>query len=678
MLPQGALLALLGQSSEWLVVSDAQGRIAWANEAFIGSTGWSDCIGEALPAVFCAEHDEATSTLQSRLMAALAAGRLDDTVVQLRRPGVHRHPWLRLRLGQAEGLYLWTLRDISAEREAQAESRRLRELLDTAQEFGRLGVWERDIATGQGRWDRHVFRFWGLDPSEGTPGHVEAMQRIHPEDRQSRVYVESTARAGRYAQRYRVLQDDGSLRWIHSQWEIVNGPDGMPQRAVGVMVDDTEVIALARSLDDATAQLGMAVELGQIAVWRHDLTSNRMSYNPRAFDVLGMPYRPEGMSIDEVRSLIHPDDLPGVLAAAERALRDPSAPTDMQARYRRVDGCWRHVLTRRVLQRSPSGEPLAFIGVALDISDQVEQQRQAAELARRLEFATAAAGIGLWSRDPQTDEGHWNAQMYALCGRPPKLGAPSRKEWFERIVHPDDLPAMLASQAELMNGSGSVVEQEYRVRWPDGRSRWLANRVSLDDWDGRPLLFGATLDITDRRAAAEALRQANDRIALATRGAGIGTWEHDLRSDEVRWDAQMYQLRGLDPPVDADDAELSPRHLRQSLSHPDELPLLLEANRQAREARQMASYEFRVRWPDGSYRWLASRSVFDYAEDGRPLRQIGLNWDIHERVTAEASRREALVAQRQNEAKSQLLASWRHELRKPLNAILGFTQLLEL
>jgi PAS domain S-box-containing protein len=678
MLPQGVLQALLEQSSEWLVVSDAQGRIGWASPAFIDATGWSRCIGAALPPCLEPADTGAGPALQARLAAGLAAGRLEDTEVQLRLPGAPARHWLRLRIGQAQGMRLWTLRDIGAERQAQAASRRLGELLETAQEFGRLGVWERDIATGRGHWDHHIFRFWGLDPADGTPDYQDATEFIHPEDRQSRVYAESTRRTGRYAQRYRVQQRDGSLRWIHSQWEIKAGPDGAPQRAVGVMVDDTEVIALARSLDDATAQLSLAVELGQIAVWRHDLKTNLVYYNPRAFDVLGMPYRPEGMSIEEVRSWIHPDDLPGVLTAAARALREPSAPTDMEARYRRVDGSWRHVLTRRVLQQGERGEPLAFIGVALDVSDQVEQQRQAADLTRRLEFATTAAGIGLWSRDPQTGEGHWNAQMYELCGRSPGLGPPTRDEWFHHIVHPDDLASMKASQAGLVAGSGEVIEQEYRAVLPGGALRWLANRVSLELWNGRQLLFGATLDISERRAAAQALRQANDRIALATRGAGIGSWEHDLRSGELRWDAQMYRLRGSSAPTDPQEALAAPARLRQSLAHPDELPLLLEANRQACEAHRMASYEFRVRWPDGSYRWLASRSVFDYDADGTPLRQIGLNWDIHERVAAEAARREALVAQRQNEAKSQLLARMSHELRTPLNAILGFTQLLEL
>jgi hypothetical protein len=42
-----------------------------------------------------------------------------------------------------------------------------------------------------------VFEFWGIDPSQGTPNYNDAVQRIHPEDRERMTYVDSTRRAGR-------------------------------------------------------------------------------------------------------------------------------------------------------------------------------------------------------------------------------------------------------------------------------------------------------------------------------------------------------------------------------------------------------------------------------------------------------------------------------------------------
>ena len=57
-----------------------------------------------------------------------------------------------------------------------------------------------------------MFGFWGLDPAAGTPPSRRPIQRIHPDDRARMNYAESTRHAGRYSQRYRVIQPDGRTR----------------------------------------------------------------------------------------------------------------------------------------------------------------------------------------------------------------------------------------------------------------------------------------------------------------------------------------------------------------------------------------------------------------------------------------------------------------------------------
>ena len=41
--------------------------------------------------------------------------------------------------------------------------------LSMAREFGRIGFWERDLRSGQARWDAHIFDMFGLDPAAGAP-----------------------------------------------------------------------------------------------------------------------------------------------------------------------------------------------------------------------------------------------------------------------------------------------------------------------------------------------------------------------------------------------------------------------------------------------------------------------------------------------------------------------------
>jgi hypothetical protein len=555
--------------------------------------------------------------------------------------------------------------------EAREEIARLQERLDMAREFARFGIWEREIPSGRGSWDPEIFTIYGFPPASEAPSFEQVRAIMHPDDAAAVIYPQSVSEPGRYMRRVRIRRPDGTLRWVRIHWVVKAGPDGKPAQSLGVAIDDTEVIEMARSLGDASAQLKLAVDLGNIAIWRHDLRTDRMYYNDRAFAVLGISPRPEGLSIDEVRSFIHPDDLPHVLESARQALNSDK-PTDMEARYRRSDGSWRYVLTRRVVQRDAAGQPQAFVGVALDVTEQVEKQREAARLAKRLETTAAAAGIGIWSVDIEADVRQWNPQMFALVGRDPSAGLPDQHEWWGRIVHPEDRDALQRHQEDLMRTEGEMREHVFRVMRPDGEVRWLVDRALCELMDGRRVLHGVSLDLTEQRRTELALREANERAALAARGAGIGTWFYDVDTGEGQWDEQMWRLRGLEPRPGALNAEE-----RLAIVHPGDRERLARLMGLRDTQPGPLNTEFRVRWPDGQWRWLASRSVPVVESAGRPQRIVGVNWDVTEARNAEAARQEKALAERESQAKSQFLARMSHELRTPLNAVLGFTQLLE-
>jgi PAS domain S-box-containing protein len=422
-LPDSSALALLqalaAERGEWVVASDPQGRIVWADARFLAVTGWAEALGALLPPQIRPDAVGGAPDVQPVIERGLAEGVLSDTLVQMQAPGRSDPPLrLRLRITAAGGLRLWTMSVLAPEQ------------------------------TG----DRPI------DASAA----LRSTQRV-----------------------------DGG---------------------------------------EASTQLGLAVELAGLSIWRHDLLSNRLHYNARGFEVLGLPYRPEGLMLDEVRALTHPDDVPAVIASAQHTL-ETGQPTTVPARYRRSDGSWRHAVMRRALQRDAGGQPVAFLGVAMDLTDQVVDQLRRAEESHRLNNATASAGVGVWSRDMLSDEAHWNSQMYRLCGRDAALGPPSLAVWVEEIIHPEDRAPMQAAWQTLSDAGDRVVEQEYRVRRADGELRWLVDLARLEHWNGRAMIFGATLDVTERRQA-----EAVQRDALAARRLGeirsqlLARVSHELRT----------------------------------------------------------------------------------------------------------------------------------------------------
>ncbi len=449
-------------------------------------------------------------------------------------------------------------------------------------------------------------------------------------------------------------------------WLLVLQPIDAPAAAAGL----AQPAAPPPPAGVAESQLALAVDLGGIAIWRHDLATQRMHYNAQAYAVLAIPPRPEGLSIDEVRALIHPDDLPQVVASAQAALAS-DRPTDMEARYLRSDGSWRHVMTRRMVQRDSTGQAIAFLGVALDVTERIEQTRRANALTRRFELVTRSAGIGYWSLEPGAAHAHWSPELCDLFGVAADAQPPTQQEWFDHFVHPADRAAVKAAHAEWMRSGRVNLDLGMRIVRPDGQVRQIVGHSRRESEGEAPLIFGVIVDITEQRSAEQALRGALEQAALAARGAGLGTWEMDLQTDTNFWDEQMWVLRGLAPrPQSPSAAE------RVALLHPDDRVRTEQAVKQAIAAGTTLHIEFRVVWPDGRVRWLASRSVEVRDAVSGTARRIGVNWDVTDSRTAEAVRREREIALRESAAKSKFLARMSHELRTPLNAVLGFAQLL--
>ncbi len=572
----------------------------------------------------------------------------------------------------AEGGWLLHLADDGPLRDLEAEAEGLRERLDLALRFGRLGMWERDPRTGEGYWDRNTRQVFGLQPEDPTPPMLQSLDRIVAEDRERvrQAYQESLHRLGTASTRYRVQRPDGSIAHVHSQWLVLAGAEGRAERVVGILTDDTEAFELARRAAEAQSSLSLAMELGRIGTWRRDLATDLTELSTQGFRTLGMQPTDEPIAVGRLIERMHPDDREAARRANEQALRQPE-PVDLETRYRAEDGGWRVVHTRRVAVRDESGAPIAIFGLGLDITDARAQQLRAAEMARRLELATQTGGIGYWIMEPDQERAFWSPEQRRIFGLRDDEPVPTTQDWLQRHVHAADREAVRRAFADWIGGGQGSAEATFRIVRSDGQVRRVRTHSRIERSDERATLFGVLVDLGERDDAEAARQGAEQRIALAARGAGLASWELDLDTGEAVWDEQMWRLRGLRPrarPLDRDE--------RLACVHPDDRERMRTLIEPAIESHEPYATEFRVVWPDGQVRWLASRSIEigDQAV-GRRTR-IGVNWDITDQRNAEALRLERERARHESEAKSRFLARMSHELRTPLNAVLGFTQLL--
>ncbi|MGE4191696.1 MAG: EAL domain-containing protein, partial [Thermoanaerobaculia bacterium] len=133
-------------------------------------------------------------------------------------------------------------------------------------------------------------------------------------------------------------------------------------------------------------------------------------------------------------------------------------------------------------------------------------------------------------------------------------------------------------------------------------------------------------DITERKRTEAALRESEERYALAVRGANDGIWDWDLRTRTIYYSHRWQEMLGIEPGELRGDPESWFGRV-----HPEDRPKLQEklARHLAGET-ELFEDEHRIEHRDGSYRWMLARGVA-LVDDGKPHRIAGSQTDITDR-----------------------------------------------
>ncbi|MBD2460593.1 response regulator [Oscillatoria sp. FACHB-1407] len=164
-------------------------------------------------------------------------------------------------------------------------------------------------------------------------------------------------------------------------------------------------------------------------------------------------------------------------------------------------------------------------------------------------------------------------------------------------------------------------------------------------------------------------RQAQERLELAQKAAQIGTFEWNIRSNEVTWSAELESLYGLSPGSFAGQYEQWAKTL-----HPGDRTKTEQEFWHAVHTGEGLNTEFRIVHPDGTVHWIAAKSKVFCDETDIPLRMLGVHIDITEKKQFEA---QFLQAQRL-ESLGTLASGIAHDLNNILTPILTIAQLLSL
>jgi len=545
------------------------------------------------------------------------------------------------------------------------------------------GIWDFDLVTRRAFGSARAREILGLAPGP----EVQSMEQwfdsfaLHPEDAPRRQAAMDAHLAGRtplYEEEYRVLQRDGSYRWVRMRGLCVRDEQGTPYRMAGSVSDVDARRRAEESLRESEQRYAMAMTASNEAHWMWNLATDELFASPLLKEIFHIPQ-------DEVlatrtaffaRVPIHADDRPWVAGRWDEHIAGKADRLDVE--YRIIDpgtGAIRWVHSRGQCSRAPDGRAERVAGVTVDITARKRTEDALRESEERFALAVAGSKDGVLDWDIVNDRMFTSERAMQIVGVPPGPTVRSRGEWVAMLrIHPEDKERHDAAIGRNLSGETDLRDEEHRILHPDGVYRWVRVRgMCVRDTTGQAIRWaGSVSDIDAQKRTEQALRQSEARYQLAVDGANQGLWDWDLETDIMFASLRIQELLGLVP-----SEPLRPRREWSSRMtfHPEDIgPVRSAISAHLHGKTRHFEVEFRLRHQSGSWHWYRQRGVALRDQQGRPYRMAGSMEDITEQKNAEHERRRLetqLVQAKKLESIGTLAGGIAHDFNNILAAILG-------
>ena len=341
--------------------------------------------------------------------------------------------------------------------------------------------------------------------------------------------------------------------------DVIKGGDLISSRGV-VSDSDKEVIQringmVARIMEYAnneTAKLNMVNEIINSGMWTMYFDPkngeiNRVDWSDEFRRMIGFKNRTDFPdTLEAWTSRLHPEDKDMVLSEFGGTLADKTNTKkyDVNYRLKLKSGEYRWYRAAGNLSRNAKGVPEIFIGIFIDITDQMEQSKKLEIETRRHDAIDSTLSEGSWSmnvvgRDPSNPNNAfwWSQQFRRLLGYKDEHDFPNVLNSWSDSLHPEDKQmALNAFNKHVNDYSGNTpFDLEYRLRRKDGSYRWFkAIGKTVRESDGTPIVVaGSILDITDSKKNKEIETEMNESVNNLTQALAEMTQTIDQATKDM-------------------------------------------------------------------------------------------------------------------------------------------------
>lgn len=373
-------------------------------------------------------------------------------------------------------------------------------------------------------------------------------------------------------------------------------------------------------------------------------------------------------------ALIHPDDFPSLSASVAAAV-ECSGVWQWEGRLITPSGQLKWIQGISRPQQTELGE--VWDGLIVDITDRKQAEIALSQSEERFRQMAETIQDVFWISIPLEQRLLYVSPAYEqVWGRSCESMYANYEEWLDAI-HPDDREQVRTTlYQQVMSGNYDV---EYRIVRPDGSIRWVRDRgFPISEETGKPYrVAGVAEDITSRKQAEADLRESEARYRLLAEAIPQFVWITNAEGQNEYVNQQFCDYTGL-------NTEQMQGLDWLSIIHPDDLERTRDRWTASVNSREFYEIEYRFRRADGTYRWFLGQGIPLKDEQVRTVKWFGTCTDIEPQKQIEQARLRLLeqeqaaraTAEQANRIKDEFLAVLSHELRTPMNPILGWSKLL--